>query len=179
MIDHLLIDKLTLHVKIDDESQVFSKYSYTEDNLNEDFSTYLLEKAEQAFPLPAKYNFIVNIHTNQNLRLPEITRGIHHHFHNEYDTEKRNLRNNLRFALILFALGLFVLTLRWVVRAYVDNYFLAEILNITSWVFIWDAVGVSILERHKIHRKCIILRRLAYAEVTFSSNTKLDAPVYI
>lgn len=169
-----------LHVKIADESQIFSKFSYTEDNLNEELSTFLFEKAEHAFPLPVKENFTINIHTtNPHLRLPEITRCIHHHFHNRYDAEKRKLRDNFRFAMGLIMLGLLALVLRYFAVTYVDNFFLSEILNITSWVFIWGAVEVIILERHNIRRHCIVARRLAFAEVKIIGNTKLDAPIYI
>ena len=173
-------EKLTMHVKIDDESQVFSEFSYTEDNLNEKLSNFLFSKAEHEFPLPVKENFTIAVHTtNPHLRLPEITRCIHHHFHNRYDAEKRKLRDNFRFAMVLFCLGIMALVLRYFAVTYVNNFFLSEILNITSWVFIWGAVEVIVLERHNIHRRCIIARRLAFAEVKFVANTKLDAPVYI
>jgi len=178
--DHLLLDKLTLHVKIDNESQFFSNYTYNGDNLSHDLGDYLLEKAETALPVPVKENFIINIHTqNHNLRLPEITRCIHRHFHNEFDAEKRKLRSNLHFALVLFTLGLAALVLRFIALQFTTNFFITEILNITSWVFIWGTVEVIVLERHNIHRRCNILRRLAYAEVMLSDNTKLDAPIYI
>ncbi len=180
MTDHLLKDKLTLHVKIDDESQIFSNYGYNEDNLSGELSDYLQEKAEHAFPLPNKENFIINIHTNnQNLRLPEVTRCIHRHFHNEYDTEKRNLRNNLKFALVLFALMATFLISLYFVTTYLDNFFLINILDLATWVFGWGAIEVIVLERHTIRHRCVVLRRLAFAEVKFSADTKLDAPIYI
>ncbi|MCM1404241.1 MAG: hypothetical protein NC133_01920 [Prevotella sp.] len=180
MNDHLLLEKLTLHVKVDNENQIFSDFAYNEDNLSSELSNYLKEKAECAFPLPAKENFIIKIHSdNHHLRLPEITRCIHRHFHNEYDAAKRQLHHALRMALVLFGLGMIALILNYFAVTYVNNFFLTSILNITAWVFIWAAVEVAVLERHDIKRDCIILRRLAYAEVAFSNGTKLDAPVYI
>jgi len=178
--DHLPPRNFTLHVKIDDESQIFSNYTYNEDNLNFELGNFLQEKAEHEFPLPVKENYTVNIHSeNSNLRLPEVARCIHHHFHNRYDAEKRKLRDNLRFALVLLFLGMFALILRYFAMTYINNFFLTEILNITSWVFIWGTVEVIILERHNIRRHCIIARRLAFAEIKITANTKLDAPVYI
>ncbi len=180
MKEQLLEDKLTLHVKVEDESQVFSKFSYTEDNLNEELSSFLFEKAEHAFPLPVKENFTVEVHTtNPHLRLPEITRCIHHHFHNRYDAEKRKLRDNFRFATVLFLLGMLALVLRYFAVTYVNNFFLSEILNITSWVFVWGAVEVIVLKRHNIRRRCLVARRLAFAKVKINPNTKLDIPIYI
>lgn len=180
MTDHLLKDKLTLHVKIDDESQIFSNYGYNEDNLSSELSNYLSEKAEHGIPLPPDENFIINIHTkNLSLRLPEITRCIHRHYHNEYDAEKRRLRNNLHFALVLFISGMLALVLRFFAMKFINNFFLTEFLNITSWVFVWGAVEVFVLERYNIRRRCIVLRRLAFAEIIITPDTKLDAPIYI
>ena len=64
-------------------------------------------------------------------------------------------------------------------ETYVGNFFLTEIADLLTWVFGWGAVEVSLLERHSIRRRSIILRRLAYAEIKFTSNMKLDSPVYI
>ncbi len=180
MENHLTNDKFTLHVKIDKEDQVFSSYTYNEDNLNYEFGNYIQEKAEHEFPLPSKENYVINVHTqNGNIRLPEITRCIHHHFHNKYDAEKRKLRDNLHFALIMFAIATAALITYFIAETYVGNFFFTEIADLLTWVFGWGAVEVSVLERHNIRRRCLILRRLAFAEVIFSSNTKLDAPVYI
>ena len=180
MKNNLPSNNFVLHIQVKDESQIFSNYTYNEDNLNYELGNYLQEKAEHEFPLPIKENYTINIHTNNpNLRLAEVTRCIHHHFHDRYDAEKRKLRDNLRFALILFAIGFGALVLRFIALTYANNFFLTELLNITSWVLLWGAVEVSLLERHSIRRRSIILRRLAYAEIKFTSNMKLDAPVYI
>jgi len=178
--DHLKLNEFTLHVKINDESQIFSNLNFNEDNLNYELGNYLQEKAEHEFPLPTKENYIINIHTiNPNLRLPEVTRCIHHHFHNRYDAEKRKLRDNMRFALIMFAIATLALITYFIAETYVGNFFFTEIADLITWVFGWGAVEVSVLERHNIRRNCIILRRLAFAEVKITYNTKLDAPVYI
>lgn len=180
MQDHLLADKLTLHVKIDDESQIFSDYAYNGDNLSEELSSYLYEKAKHAYPLPPKENFTIKIHTpNPNLRRAEITKCIHRHFHNEYDEEKRKLRYNARFTLVLSLLGLLALVLYFFADLYIGNFFLNEILDVAAWVFIWGAIEVFFLERQGIKRNCAIFRRLAFAEVIITGDTKMESPVYI
>lgn len=179
MNDHLLLDKLTLHVKIDDESQIFSDYAYNEDNLNPEFSSYLIEKAEHIYPLPPKENFIIKIHTeNPHLRRHEVRRCIHRHFHDAYNDELHKKRHNTRSALALFGLGLLALILYFVAEVYVGNFFLSEILDVATWVFMWGAIEVIVLERYSIRRSCTLLRRLAFAEVVISNGSKLEAPVY-
>ena len=180
MRDHLLTEKLTLDVKIDNDSQIFSDYAYNGDNLSPELSNYLFEKAKHAYPIPVKENFTIKIHTgNPNLRRAEITQCIHRHYHNEYDEEKRKLRYNARFTLVLTFLGLLALLLYFFADLFLGNFFLNEILDVAAWVFLWGAIEVFFLERQGIKRNCAILRRLAFAEVVVTGDTKLDAPVYI
>lgn len=113
------------------------------------------------------------------MRLAEVTRCIHHHFHNRYDAEKRKLRDNLRFALLMFTIAAVALIMYFIAETYVGNFFFTEIMDLLTWVFGWGAVEVSVLERHSIRRRCIILRRLAFADIKITPNTKLDAPIYI
>ncbi len=180
MDDHLLMEKLTLHVKVDNEDQIFSDFAYNEDNLSPELSNCLIEKAENALPLPRKENFIIKIHSNNaSLRLPEITRCIHRHFHNAYDAAKRKLRSLTHLVMLFFTLGLLTLVLQFLANQFFDNFFVNEVLNITDWVFIWGAIEIVFLECRSARKDCMILRRLAYAEVAFTDSTKIDAPVYI
>lgn len=180
MHNHITTDKLSLHIKIDNENQIFSEYSFDGDNLNTELSECLIEKAERVKSLPKNENFKIQIHTNNyNLRLPEITRCIHRHFHNAYDLAKRKLHNLLRYTLVLFGLGILFLVAYYFAETYVDSLFLTEILDIATWVFVWAGVELIFLERHEIVRDCAVLRRLAFAEVSLSHDTKMDAPVYI
>ena len=104
----------------------FSSYNYNEDILNDELGNFLQEKAEHECAIPLKENYIINIHTqNPHLRLPEITRGIHHHFHNRYDAEKRKLRDNTRFALILFAIAITSLLIYYFFENCFHNFFIS------------------------------------------------------
>ncbi len=180
MRDHLLNDKLSLHVKIKNAEDLLSNYTYDEDNINPDLSEYLIEKAEHIFPLPTKENFIINIHTEDTrLRLTEITRRIHRHFHDEYDIAKRKLHSNTRLSLGLFFIGMLAMVLYFLAEHFIGNFFVITIFEVTTWVFIWGAVEVFIIDRHDIRRECAILRRLAFADVVISNDTKFNSPVYI
>lgn len=180
MQDHLLKEKLSLHVKIQNANSLLSDYTYDEDNINPDLSEYLYEKAEHVHPLPAKENFIIHIHTeDNNIRLPEITRRIHRHFHDEYDVAKRKLHHNTRLSLVLFLIGMLCMGLLFVADYIIGNFFLITFLDVTTWVFIWGAVEVFLIERYDIRKECAILRRLAYAEVIIDYDNKAISRVYV
>ena len=180
MQDHLLKEKLSLHVKIKNANELLSSYTYDDDNINPDLSEYLIEKAEHIYPIPAKENFIINIHTeDNNVRLSEITRRIHRHFHDEYDSAKRKLRYNTRLAITLLLIGMLTMSLLFVADHFVGNFFLVTFLDVTTWVFIWGAVEVFLIDRHDLKTNSIILRRLAYADVVVSYDNKIIKPVYV
>ncbi|MBQ7973866.1 MAG: hypothetical protein IJ295_02850 [Clostridia bacterium] len=180
MHDHLLTEKLTLHVKVKNAEDLLSNYTYDDDNINPDLSDYLIEKAEHIYPLPVKENFIINIHTKDTkLRLSDITRRIHRHFHDEYDIAKRKLQYNTRLALTLFVLGMTMMLLYFLAEHFVGNFFLTKILEVSTWVFIWGAVEVFIIDRHDLRNECALLRRLAFAEVIITADNRTSAPVYI
>lgn len=168
-----------MHVKIENENQIFSDYSFNEDNLNSELGEFIVKKAERVTPAKDE-NYLINIHSeSSHLRLPEVTRVIHRHFHNLYDAEKRKLRDNLRLALTMLAVAAVALVLYWVAEEFVGNFFFTEIMDLMTWVFGWSFVEVIVLERYSIRRRCRMMRRLAFAEVKITGNTKLDAPVYI
>jgi len=180
MQDHLLADKLSLHVKIKSAEDLMSNFTYDDDNINPELSDYLIEKAEHVFPIPDKENFTIKIHTEDtSVRLPEITRCIHRHFHDEYDIAKRKLKHNSHLALVLFLLGMLAMSLLFVADFFIGNFFLITFLDVTTWVFIWGAVEVFIIDRHDIRQHCTILRRLAFANVVISYDNKSVKPVYI
>ena len=181
MTEQAPLTNLTLHVKIEDRSQLISDYAFDGDNLNPALSDYLIEKAECVSSLPRQQNFTIKLHTTkEDLHLPDVTRCLHRHFHDAYDAEKRKLRSNLHLALFCFALGMLALVAQYFMALYWENFFVNEFFNIVAWVFTWAAVEVTIIDRHSIRRRCKILRRLAFAEVVIANNTELDAtPVYI
>ena len=180
MQDHLLKEKLSLHVKIKNANELLSSYTYDDDNINPDLSEYLIEKAEHIYPIPAKENFIINIHTeDNNVRLSEITRRIHRHFHDEYDSAKRKLRYNTRLAIAMFLLGFLALSLYFIIDHFFYNFFIIKTIEILTWVFIWGAFEVSLIDRHDIKTNSTILRRLAYADVVVSYDNKTVKPVYV
>ena len=180
MQDHLLKEKLTLHVKIKNAEDLLSNYTYDDDNINPELSEYLIEKAEHIYPLPAKENFIINIHTeDQQIRSSDITRRIHRHFHDEYDIAKRKLQYNTHLAMALFILGMTAMLLYFAADTWIHNFFLTKILEVTTWVFVWGAVEVTFIDRHEIRQNCMLLRRLAFADVVITYNNQASKPTYI
>lgn len=180
MRDHLLQDKLTIHVKVQSKENLLSSYTYDDDNISPELSECLIEKAERIHPIPAKENFTINIHTEDlSIGRHDATRRIHRHFHDEYDVAKRKLQHNTRLSIGLFLFGMLAMLLLYIADTYIGNFFLITFLDVTTWVFIWGAVEVFLIDRHDIRNECAILRRLAYADVVITHDNKTGARVYI
>ena len=67
--------------------------------------------------------------------------------------------------IVLMILGVIGLAcLLWVNRFF-DNFFFQMILEIASWVFIWEAVNVLFLQMPKLRRTFILMQKLSNAKV--------------
>lgn len=180
MHDHLLKDKLTIHVKVQSKENLLSSYTYDDDNISPELSECLVEKAEHIHPIPAKENFTINIHTEDlSIGRYEVTRRIHRHFHDEYDSAKRKLQYNIYLGIAMLLLGLISLSVYFLVDRFLHNFFLIKIIEIFTWVFIWGAVEVLIIDRHDLKHNCLLMRRLAYADVVISYDSKTIKPIYV
>ena len=89
------------------------------------------------------------------------------------------MQHNTRLSIGLFLFGMLAMILLYIADIYIGNYFLIKFLDVTTWVFIWGAVEVFLIDRHDIRNECAILRRLAYADVVITHDNKTGARVYI
>ncbi len=156
----------TIDVRINDRAQLFSDFNYTDDNLSAELSDLLYTKADQITPRAGQHQFLIKVHTDSNhFQAAEVAQVIHHHFHDAYDTAKRELRRLNRLAIWMVVLGIVTLLLDFLAQQFADIYLLTEILNITDWVFVWEAVDIWFLRCPDVRREAKLLRGLAFAEV--------------
>lgn len=168
----------TINVRISSRDQLFSAYNFADDNLNPELSDYLLDKAKTMPVLPNLTNYEIKIHTDSSaLRTAEAARCIHHHFHKAYAAARKEVKRLNITALTMLLVGLLALVPLFFIDQNLEgtvHFFLYEILDVVVWVFTWEAIDVFFLQRHSAHREAIILRRLAYANVSITG--PLDAP---
>ncbi|MCM1404385.1 MAG: hypothetical protein NC133_02695 [Prevotella sp.] len=166
-------------MKVTAREQLFSTFNYTDDHLNPEFSDLLSTKANQLVA-HRQQQFLIKIHTDSNeFEATEVAQCVHHHFHDAYDTAKRALKRLNGLAIIMMILGVFTLVLDFLAQNFADIYLLTEILNITDWVFVWEAVDIWFLRCPDARREAACLRALAFAEVSIAPDDHPLATTYI
>ena len=113
----------------------------------------------------------LNFYTNEHIDKNEIQSAIKNHFYEEYLESKSELKRLNIFIITMLALG--VLTFAILVALYnrnFSNFYFEMILEIAAWVFIWESVDATFLQRPKIRRKNIQMQKLSSAQVEVVNN---------
>ena len=154
----------TINIKIENKNQIISNFSYDEnDRLNKDLSEYIDEKSKNT---RINQKIKLNFYSKDDIDKNEIKSTIKNHFHDEYLESKSDLKRLNIFIIIMLMLG--ILTFSILIALYnrnFSNFYFEMILEIASWVFIWESVDALFLQRPKIRKKNIRMYKLSVSEV--------------
>ncbi len=153
----------TINIKVQNKEQVISQFSYDEnDKINKDLAEFIESKSKD---VRFSQDIQLNFYSKQEINADEIQPTISNHFRAECKQAKDELKVSNIAVIVLMILGVIGLAcLLWVNRFF-DNFFFQMILEIASWVFIWEAVNVLFLQRPKLRRKFILMQKLSNANV--------------
>ena len=156
-------DCKTINIKVQNKEQVISQFSYDEnDKINKDLAEFIESKSRD---VRFSQDIQLNFYSKQKINAGEIQTTISNHFRSECKQAKDELKVSNIAVIVLMILGVIGLAcLLWVNRFF-DNFFFQMILEIASWVFIWEAVNVLFLQRPKLRRKFILMQKLSNANV--------------
>ena len=156
-------DCKTINIKVQNKEQVISQFSYDEnDKINKDLAEFIESKSRD---VRFSQDIQLNFYSKQEINAGEIQTTISNHFRSECKQAKDELKVSNIAVIVLMILGVIGLAcLLWVNRFF-DNFFFQMILEIASWVFIWEAVNVLFLQRPKLRRTFILMQKLSNAKV--------------
>ena len=153
-----------VNVKIDNKHQIISKFSYDEnDKLNKELSEFILDKTKI---MPLNKDIKLNFYSSSPIDKTEIQTTLQNHFREEYIETKHELKRSNIFTIAMIVLGVISLSMLVLAYKYFDNFYTTTLLEIASWVFIWESVDNFFLQRPRIKRKCLLMKKLYYADVT-------------
>ncbi len=155
-------DKI-INIKVENKEQIISSYSYDEnDKLDKNLSEYIIEKTKRVH---LSQNIKLNFYSKEHIEKQEIVDTINNHFNEECLETKDELKKTNIFTISMLVLG--ILTFAILVALYNRNFnmYFEMILEIATWVFIWEAVDSLFLQRPKIKRKYIQIQKLCSAQV--------------
>lgn len=157
-----------INIKVDNKEQVISKFSYDEnDKLNKELSEFILDKTKI---MPLNKDIKLNFYTPSPIDKTEIHTTLQNHFREEYIEVKHELKRLNIFTLAMVILGIITLSALFLAHKFFDYFYFTTILEIASWVFMWEAVDSIFLRRPRITRQCILMYKLysAHVEVIIS-----------
>jgi len=159
-----ILNSEIINIKVENKNQIISNFSYDEnDKINKDLSEFIVAKSKR---VPITKDIKLNFYTKNYIDKNEIQSTIKNHFNEEYLESKSELKRLNVFIITMLALG--ILTFAILVALYNRNFsniYFEMILEIAAWVFIWESIDATFLQRPKIKRKNIQMQKLSLAQV--------------
>lgn len=153
----------TINVKVKHGEEIYSGYNYDRNEvLNPALSDFLVEKAES---LHKRSKLRIKIFSDFPLEEHELISAIKNKFKGEFEPYERKLKQTAIFSLVVLILGILFLGIFVLEEMLFHNVVLSIILEIASWVFIWEAVDSFFLERMALKEKRRQMARLYDAEI--------------
>lgn len=147
-----------INIKVDNKEKIISKFSYDEnDKLNKELSEFILDKTKI---MPINKDFKLNFYVNSPIEKSEIKTTLQNHFREEYLEVKHELKRANIFSLIMLILGVISLSILILAHKFFDYFYFTTILEIASWVFVWESVDSFFLKRSHIKRQCLLMQKL-------------------
>ena len=152
-----------INIKVDNKEQVISKFSYDEnDKLNKELSEFILDKTKI---MPLNKDIKLNFYTASPIDKIEIQTTLQNHFREEYIEVKHELKRANIFSLIMLILGILSLSSLLLAHKFFDYFYFTTILEIASWVFVWEAVDIFFIQRSRLKRQSLLMHKLYSAHV--------------
>lgn len=155
-------DDKIVKIKVDDKEQIISKFSYDDDKLNKDLSEYIIDKVQD---VNYKQEVNLQIFTSEEVAQTEIQDAIKNHFERELISAKAELRKNNHFSIVMLILGILSIGILVLSYNFFPNFYFDMIIEIASWVFVWEAVDATFLKRPSLRKHCIILQKLCKSKI--------------
>lgn len=134
--------------------------------LNPEMVEYIDEYAK-GIPISQELTLRISAE-NQSVEAKErIEKTIRRTYAEKIANINEDLQRNLLSSIIFMIIGLIFLVGVIITSAFKFSDVIYEVLDIISWVFIWEAVDVFFMERHKKRVEKIKYSKLAVAEIIF------------
>lgn len=156
-------DRAIISIKAEEDEQIFSTYNYdSNEKLNAELDEFIWDKARF---VPMAKDIKIKLYTNTKTDEQEVVDAIKNNYKKEYIETKSELKRNAIFSLIMLMLGIVFMSFLLLMHVYFYNVYLEIIVEIATWVFIWESVDSFFLQRAALKRKRITLLKLYTAEM--------------
>lgn len=145
---------------------------YIKRDLDQDLVEYLMDSVQEIGKEPFIIYFRISERINKSLE-SRLRTSIQNYFLYSRELEYRELKQMRRTSLILFSIGIGILTISvWITRylfpqdSVLSNVF-SESLAVAAWVSLWEALATFLINWAPHRRQIRNSERLAYARILF------------
>ena len=156
----------TIKLKIQEEADLYSPFDPDQEMISEDVTDYLLNSFRSKRK-SKKDDCRILIRSDSPIDKDNLKEKFSNHFLWKINEINRSLRELSFKAICLAVFGIIVLSLMFYLSTKTDS-MLIEILDIISWVAIWEATTVIVIETHGYKRDKKDYKKLMDAEITVS-----------
>lgn len=154
-------------LKIHDESEFFSPMDPDQSMISDEVIAYLsrvfLNKHRRL-----RESFVLRIISDETVNEDHIRNMIREEFDRQKDDIRYATRRLMLKMIVLAALGAAILCL-WLYFSATRETVGVEILSILSWVCVWEATSIAVLQRPELRRMWFNIERLTRAEIVFET----------
>lgn len=156
-------DNAVISINAPKQEQIFSEYDYDNgEDLNQELSDFVINKAKF---VPTNKEIKLKLYTEKIADKGNIENAIKNNFKKKYIETQNEIKKNTLFAFAMFIVGLFSLAILLLMHRFFYNVYTEVILEIVTWVFIWEAVDAFFLKRLSLKREATIYLKLYSAEI--------------
>lgn len=156
-------DNAVISINAPKQEQIFSEYDYDSgEDLNQELSDFIINKAKF---VPINKEIKLKLYTEKITDKGNIENAIKNNFKKKYIETQNEIKKNTLFAFAMFIVGLFSLAILLLMHRFFYNVYTEVILEIVTWVFIWEAVDAFFLKRLGLKREATIYLKLYLAEM--------------
>ena len=136
-------------ISVKDSGEIISPFAENEQAVISSNFAHFLENSVK--DVSVKQDLTLEITSKKKCDDVSISSAIRGYYHNEFMETQRKLRRNLFAALSTFAIGILILFCSIYLAQ--SSPILLGLLNIFTWVFVWEAVHLVVFERAELHHQ--------------------------
>ena len=170
-------NRILIDIAADRMDDLYNHYdkqaNFLKKDLDEAFAQYLAESVREIGSEP----FVIRISLKQPPEsevAAKLTQSIRNYFHYMKELEIRKLNEKIRTSLILFMIGIVVLTLSILTGQHNETDgsviidLLAEGLMVAAWVSLWESLATFLIHWAPLKRSIKLYESIAESEVAFN-----------
>ena len=161
-----------INITIKDKDEVLSPFIIDNNEaISADFANHI-DNAVKSIPPKQDINININCENLKEEDKTHFSLAIKNYYKNSVLDNQRKIKTNLKLFLIMIVLSLLSITVLFLFDYFNVNWLIKEIIDIITWVFVWEAVDIMVFQRAMIIYERQRDLALFNSFITFNGKTK-------